>query len=263
MLTLPAPDRRPLPNAALSLVVTQVRFDARADAVSGEVLEALRGRLDEAGHRYTQMDQLSARDLIVGPAGPIAETSAVRKGWRLATPDNRWQLSLLPDSLSVETAQFETFDEMLPRVTAALDALSGVDRPTVVTRVGLRFINQLESPHPLSGIADWRPWLAPALHGALADDTLRDGVVAAEQRMVLAVDDFVRSAVRSGPLVHDGETARYLLDIDSFVEMSELWRTVDLPGLISRLNDVSVSVFQHLLSPRMISYLQGHEGGES
>ncbi|WP_159440845.1 TIGR04255 family protein [Jatrophihabitans endophyticus] len=257
MLKLSSPDRRPLPNAALSLVATQVRFDAQRDAVPGELLGGLQDQLAVSGHPYPQVAQLSAQELLVSLNGPLPAGPTERRGWRLTSEDDAWHLSLLPDSVSLETPQFTGFDDMLPRVLTALDAVTAQAAPTLVTRVGLRFINLLPAPETDGSDENWQQRLNAVLAAPLSDDTLRDGVLAFEQRMLLEIDDQIRSSVRSGP-VHDGDgQRRFLLDIDTYTETSTLWASTQLPELISQLNDVSVSLFQHLVSESMLGYLRG------
>jgi uncharacterized protein (TIGR04255 family) len=256
VLTLPQPDRRPLANAALPQVVTQIRFNEDTVAVPADELAAVQAALAAAGMPHPRLSQVTANEVIVvqGPGQMTAETPQ-RRGWRLDTTDGDWQLTLMPGSVALETPRFPGFGVLAERIAVVLAAVGEVAHPAVVTRVGLRFVNLLPSLSADAGLRGWPSWVAPELTGLLAHTELGDGVAGTEQRTIVTINEQMSATVHAG-LVAQPEGHRFLLDIDSYSEPAASWSIELVSGLLADLNDASVSLFQMLLSPEMLSYLR-------
>lgn len=259
MLKLPVPDRRRLQNAALPLVVVQVRFDERADVIASDVLARFHLELEAAGLTGLRLTPLVGNQLIFRPGDLPVEASATKRGWTLATGDGQWQFTILGDSLALETPAFVEFDGLRELFALALAGVTHALSPTVAGRIGLRFVNAL--PRVCAENGDVLPWsqcVTPMLTSALSDPLLGAGVTAMDVRVALTVDEQIRASVRAG-LIPDGDSERFLMDIDSYCELGTLWDPARIEEILVRLNEVSVSLFQSLLSEPMLTHLRGEE----
>ncbi len=257
MLNLPAPNRIPLTNAPLPLVVAQARYAAEASSVPADVLESVQSRLRDAGLDCAQVGTVTSADAVsIGPA-PIITSSS---GFQLSTLDGAWSVVLLPDSASLETRSFHSFDDQFrPYLHALLRAVTETLRPTLLQRAGLRFVNVLRSPEP--GPAEWPRWVSFAVCAPLQDEVVSAGVRALTQQMALQVTDKVESTVRSGVVEADGEPG-FLLDIDTYSQPATLWSRADAPGQFDELNERGVAMFQALITTEMLTRLQAPAAGE-
>ncbi len=251
MLNLPAPDRTPLSSAPLPLVVAQARYSAEGSSVPADVLESVQSRLRKAGLDCPQVGTVTSADAVSIGQAPIITSNS---GFQLSTLDGTWSVTLLPDSASLETRSFHSFDNQFrPYLHALLQAVSETLRPTVLQRAGLRFVNLLRSPEP--GPAEWPRWVSCAVCAPLQDEVVSAGVRALMQQMALQVTDKVESTVRSGVVEAEGEPG-FLLDIDTYSQPATLWSRADAPGQFDQLNEHGVALFQTLITTEMLTRLR-------
>lgn len=253
MLNLPPPDRTPLSNTALPLVVAQVRFDGAGDTLDRSALARVQAALSERGLSCPQVNAVTSADVVLTPGQPAATSTA--SGWQLVSEEQQVQVTVMPDSASLETSAFRSFDEHFgPQLGAVVEAVGGTLAPVTTRRMGVRFVNVLHAPieDPSAG---WARWVRAALCAPLRDEVLGGGVVALGQQLVLQVSDTVRSTVRAGTVDADGRPA-FLLDIDTSVEPAALWSATDVVQGFAELNEHGVAVFQALVTAEMLDFLR-------
>lgn len=253
MLTLRPADHTPLRHPPLPLVVAQARFAAREGVeISNEVAARFQATLREAGPDFNRVVPVQTGDIVFGPG--VQPATSTSNGFQFVPDDQSWIVTLMPDSVSLETPSFASFAEQFgPILDAVLQATAAVVTPVSLTRAGLRFVNVLKSP---DGRADWSRWLRPALVAPHVDDLLATGIVNHSQQLVLDVAPGVRSAVRTGPAKAGDEDA-FLLDIDTFAEPASLWVTTAVIELFGNLNANGVALFQSLITADMFAHLKG------
>jgi uncharacterized protein (TIGR04255 family) len=228
-----------------------VRFDEQPS-----VAEASLGRafLEAVREEYPSPGQLRAEQLMVGinmPGGPEASTTH-RRGWRAISADQAWTLSLLPDSVALETTSFDSFGDMEARLSRVLQVTNDLVSPALVERIGLRFVNLL--PQAGSGPSDplaWANMLSPSLRGPALDSTLSTGLVILESRALFDSDGDLKANVRWA----FGATDRLVLDLDVFSEASELFEVLALQDKARRCNDLAVQLFYASLAPQSVQAL--------
>jgi uncharacterized protein (TIGR04255 family) len=253
VLNLPAPDRTPLSNAALPLVVAQARFDSVAAALDQAALRHIQATLREYGLDSPQVNAVTAMDVIVGPGQQGQATSTVN-GWQLIADDGQVQVTVMPDSAALETPAFRSYDGQFgPQLAAVLAAVTDTHAPVTTRRLGIRFVNVLKTPAG-EDPGDWSRWIRPSLCAPLNDSDLAAGVVGVAHQLVLHVANGVYSTVRAGAVEADGPA--WLLDIDTFTEPSQLWSSDDVKGGFDELNAHGVAVFQALITRDMLNYLR-------
>lgn len=254
VLNLPQPDRTPLTNAALPLVVAQARFDGVVSALDQATVRQLQEALGAQGLDCPQVNAVSGMDIVVGP-GQQSQASPSIHGWQLVTADGQMQVTVMPDSAAIETPAFRSYDEQFGQhLAAVLAAVNDTLAPVTTKRLGIRFVNVLKTPAGVDP-GDWTAWIRPSLCAPLTDPELSPGVVGATHQLVLQLATDVRSTIRTGAVDADGPA--WLLDIDTFTEPSSLWSTEDVRKGFDALNTHCVSVFHALITQDMLNYLRG------
>lgn len=126
-----------------------------------------------------------------------------------------WTVSLKQSALSIETTAYAGFPTMKERVLSVVNAASKIIDSDFFTRVGLRYINVIDSGEdPADG------WVNPDLVRPLLSRQF-SGVHEYAGRMQLVADDggcLLQHGVRLKQPQRDGKAVapEYLLDIDSF-----------------------------------------------
>lgn len=110
-------------------------------------------------------------------------TATVQQGmlWQFSDFHNIWKVVLGQDFLTLETRRYASFGDFIERLRKVLKALFEHIGPTAITRIGLRYINEIRSEDPplnavvrkeLLGLAAV-PELAPQVENYLQRTTLR------------------------------------------------------------------------------------------
>ena len=162
-LTGPPPPEVPLKKAPLVRVIAQVRFPL---IVSVEK-QAFIAPFQEAIRRdYPLLRPEQSRGVVIGPQGVL--DARVNNIWRFHDTGSAWRVSLAPDFLALETAQYTSRKDFLGRFERVLEALRNHVDPQVIDRLGVRYIDRVtgENLRDLSQLV--RPEVAGILVGPLA-----------------------------------------------------------------------------------------------
>ncbi len=237
---LPAPDRTILKNNPLQLVVCQVRFD-EADVLNDrKTARRFFGKLGGVDGPFPKFTQILTQRVTINPqAGPgETPTTEQQRGWQFNNAAGDCHITLLPDSLALETTAYPGWDEFAPPLQRALDVLAEEADPAIEQRLGLRFVNLIILDEVHSG-ADWDGYIAADLLAPDHHPVLGRGIAAAQHRVILRVG--------------------YLLDLDVFRERSAPFAAADVFKASELMNDRAVSLFQQVVTPRLLAILRGEE----
>lgn len=135
----PAPPEVHLTNAPLVRVIAQVRFSRVLAVQSSEQIAPVQQAI---GSEYPVLHQEQAPSLRLGPEG-IATAGPELVAWRFSSIDGGWRASLTPEFVALETTAYRSRADFIARMEALLGAVSGCLGPTVVQRIGLRYIGQV------------------------------------------------------------------------------------------------------------------------
>jgi uncharacterized protein (TIGR04255 family) len=233
-----------------------VRFADPAERVSAsrvrELLEALRN--DE--HGYARVDAVRVQTVTIDVSALAQANTEHATAWRLTSEDGRWVATIASDSYTLETTNYHTWERDF---RARLDALSrAVDttvKPSIVTRVGLRYVDSLRlSPVPES----YRKMISEALLGPLVHPMFGAGVTATQQQFSFALDDSLRVTIRHG-LFRDTsreESATYLLDTDIYREDLMRLDSAGLLKLVDGMHEDHLRVFRACLTEEGLDSLR-------
>lgn len=258
MLNLPGADHTPLRHPPLPLVVAQARFAAPITEVTLELTAQFQAALRGLGFDFDQAKAVAGGEIVISPGAAPTATSRML-GFQLSPSDGSWIVTLMPDAVSLETPSFESFDGQFgPLFEHVLRLAAELAGPVTLHRAGLRFVNVLHRP-PASagdgGVGSWARWVHPALVAPALDENLGSGLLSHSQQLAFELAQGVRSTVRTGEAIENGEEA-FLLDIDTYMEPNALWSADEVRGRFEVLNEHGVALFQALVSAEMLTYLR-------
>jgi len=221
----------PMSKQPLVLVLCQVRFSPvrkMGDYISGIQEEFRR-------HRFPIERAGKIQQLTITPAGVHA---VEQERWEYRTKDEQWSVTVLQDSVVLQTTAYEKFEgfaETLERAVRTVLEKTEQNQLGLVERVGLRYVDLVQ---PREG-EDYRAYLRPGFHG-VADEVFRPNshrlhvesvgrtnVGDVEGTMIVRISqndqgfdlppDLVGGAPKHEPRTRPGELVT-LVDMDHFVE---------------------------------------------
>lgn len=147
------PNREIFPFAPLALVAAEIRFtDAarlRQQQTKDEVTIALEERFP-----FAEPLQRAEVNLSFGSAG-IQELQGVV----LKNASSTETLTIMSQSLTYETTAYSNFEDLLEAVTAACDALDAAKVRPAMQRIGLRYVDEVRVPEPVTDVRQWKRWI--------------------------------------------------------------------------------------------------------
>lgn len=260
---LPEAERVEFRNPPLQLVIGQVRFPVMPrfseSSLIAQFHEAIRSDYPRSAREQQMLLQLS-------PQGVQPESGQIV--WRFKTRDDRWAVVLGETAVTLEARGYSSIDEFLTRFETILSVVRDELEVTDLTRLGLRYINEIRYPGA-QNLADWTGLLRPEFLG-FASSGLVDGVVNhtfAEVKIhcsdgILAV----RHGLLTGSTVEPQTDAReprgpfYLIDMD-YYDATE--GELEIRQIISKMraySDVMYPFFRWALMEKLYSYLEPSHG---
>jgi uncharacterized protein (TIGR04255 family) len=219
------PNREVFPNAPLALVAAEIRFTDAARLRQQETKDEIAIAL-EARFPITEPLQQTNFNLTIGGGPPQLQE---RLGVVLKNTESTASMTIMSESLTYETTAYNSFDDLLEAVTAATEALIAAKVRPALQRVGLRYIDEVRVPEPVSDVRQWSRWINDRLLGHLAVGPdnfpaistqtvstydLGEGrgfnfrCAALNQGTIVVPQHLKRAAVESGPF--------FVLDFDGF-----------------------------------------------
>lgn len=165
-----------------------------------------------------------------------------------------WVVTLKSSSVSIETTRYTRFEEMLARVKMVTDALVPVIDSEFFTRIGLRYINLVETSTPLL-----QDWVCQALVYPLALGMFKR-VGESSGRLQMQAEDggcLLQHGLRLKPGASSlpGEpvpTPDYVIDIDVFRQDVAV---ADAQAAIERAHGQAFALFDWTLGPKARDFL--------
>lgn len=155
------PNREVFPNPPLALVTAELRFTDSPRLRLEDTLTELAIALEE---RFPLTERHSDVNVNQAPnAAPRIDHRLV-----LINEGRTESLSITPSSLSYETTAYGEFGDLLSGVAAGCKALLDQRVRAALTRVGLRYIDEIRVPEPVEDVRDWSKWVNAGLVGALS-----------------------------------------------------------------------------------------------
>jgi uncharacterized protein (TIGR04255 family) len=268
---LPAPDRTFLENNPLQLVVCQVRFDRVETLNDRKSARRFFERLGGVDGPFPKLTQIITQRVTINPQAAPGEppTTEQQRGWRFSNPEGDCHVTLLPDSLALETTTFPGWNNFAPLLERALDVLAEEADPAIEQRLGLRFVNLMVHDEVRSP-SEWEGYIAGDLLAPIRHPVLGPGVTAAQHQVTLDLADELRCILNYGlaPDANGSGRVGYLVDLDVFRERSAPFSAGDVFKASEVMNDRAVSLFQQVVTPKLLALLRGEDertsqGGKS
>ncbi|WP_344294506.1 TIGR04255 family protein [Agromyces neolithicus] len=156
------PHTPPYGNAPLQLVVAEVRHPQSADLTRGEIA-TLKQQLSSVAPLQAT-DQASDFQIEVGPNGvPGPPRVRTREVTKFLTRDRRTTISFSNEFLSVETTKYVGWTKFQRFLDAALRARQDVVPVDGLTRLGLRYIDEIRIPVSIQPVPNWSEWVQSSL----------------------------------------------------------------------------------------------------
>ena len=142
-----------------------------------------------------------------------------------------WSVSIKQSALTIETTAYTEYENLKERVLRAVDAASKVIDSDFFTRIGLRYVNVIDTggDDPADG------WINPVLVAPLRAGCFSGVQEYAGKLQLAAIDGgcLLQHGIRIKPQQRPGETIfpEYLLDIDTYrneVALSDTAKALDL-----------------------------------
>lgn len=259
LLALPDPKDVPLLRSPLSLVVCQVRHDrvlAVTDPKHGLAVQST------LGGRYPQIDERPALmpGLLVGAGFPqLSPPAPAGGGWQMQSDDGAWTVTLQADSFSLETSAYVSWIDFRDRLDALVAAVISTYEPSLESRVGLRYVDEIVHPGVTSP-TDWKGWIREELLGPLAHPEFGVGVRSVQQQIEFDAEGGYRVVLRHGTSRAPGDPKWvYLLDHDCYRQAGRQLTHDGVLGAADDLHRLALQVFQASITEDLYKYLEGDE----
>jgi uncharacterized protein (TIGR04255 family) len=261
---LPPADRTLLPNAPLDVAVVDVRYTA-VEAVPAEIATAIRDALEattELRFPHIRPTQQQMVQIEFGPDGSALSNKPGSSGWQIQTVDADRTVTVMADSLVLQTAAYERWSVSLGEpLAAALAVVQELLRPQLRTRLGLRYIDRFRDSS-VGNTAGWRGRIRDEVLGPMRSDIYGHMVRGSQQQLELDIDGTHRSIIRHGFTSEDDRSVGYLLDIDVFNELSTVFEPDSIIADAVRLNRTALSLFQSSIELDYLRTLQSRKDGQ-
>jgi uncharacterized protein (TIGR04255 family) len=187
---------------------------------------------------------------------------------RFSTRDQTTAVTFGPQALAVETTTYSSFERFVELVRVSVDARQKVAPVDGLTRLGLRYIDEIRVPDVCNGVVGWREWVNEDLLGA-AQIGSSLGLTAGQSQGVTVFDRGQNRQItfqygsREGFAVFPGGPLQrstpppgpfFLLDIDSYWMAAGEVPEFIVESIISKCQDLHEPVsqlFENLITERL------------
>ncbi len=218
------------PNAPLALVAVEVRFsNGSASSVATPVQRAIRDRL--GGEWVIEGTKVQTFEVPLLPVGAAPSVRSEHVS-RITSRDRTQIVTLRSNGLTIEATRYEGYDRFRRLLHEALSATEEIFQPEGISRLGLRYIDEISVPG-VTGSAHWGGWIHESLLPPTAEGLRAatwTGVVQydfdPERHLVLRYGPSDQPVVAAtGPLrrLRSFEGPIFTMDFDSF------WQPSDIP----------------------------------
>ncbi len=258
------------PNAPLALVAAEVRYPAvTGGSLSMAVHRRIRDVLD--ADWVIHNDTTQTLEVGVDAGGPRA-SSRSETVKRITSRQRTRIVTARPDNFTVEVVDYKHFADFRGLLEQASTAVESVLQPDGISRVGLRYIDEITVPETPPQWSNWleASLLPPSMPTGL-DPTAWTGAVqyqvAPDQSLVFRYGPSAGPVVSSsGPLRRPAapEGPIFMLDFDSS------WQPSDIPSfeaerivtVADRLRSPLRELFDSLITPSLIDIFRQDLGDD-
>lgn len=234
MWDLPIQEHQTFARNPLDTVVCQLRFHPilKVPARVPDFQDAIRGR-------FPQFQEVEAQkvDVQIQTATPALQVRRERT-YLFRTLDSKTVVSLASESLSVTEHNHVSRAILLDDVAQACDALNSVYEPVAATRLGLRYINQVERGQVAADLHREVRW-----SDLVREEFLRFPLTTTDNDTLFyseatSARDPGAMTLRYGLLSEGSKPPRFRLDVDRFTD-----NPGDMPSVRQHLDNFATDIF--------------------
>lgn len=264
-------ERRVLDRSPLVLAICKVDFPRKINATSSSVAGEFQNLIDE---KYPVPDQQNLEGWeFSGTVGqpPIAKNLPPEIALQFTSIDGNWMVSLTTESVSLECREYSDFEDFLLRMEEVVDACIETVKPRLVSRIGLRYINELRA----QTIPALKGYINEKMLGAMTIPAFANALNTSIQTLELAPTDigarvnlnhgiFPRGTTVNQPGVDDKilSSPFYLLDIDVYHDfrlqhaMPKI-ESSNVSAAIQQSHDIISNIFWWSVTEKFVSSAAG------
>lgn len=237
------PAEIPLADAPLVRVLVQVRFP---EILSIERREFVAPFQEDLRATYPVLRQEQTQSVTVNPDGSSSVTIA--SVWRFADVEGHWRVSLSAGFLTLETARYDSREDLLARLRTLLEALDTHFEPRTIDRVGVRYVDRIVG----EAVDDIGTLVHPDVRGVLgteaarhAEHSLQEAVFDVGEERVLARWGLLPPGASVDPTAIEPVDERsWILDLDMFGASGRPFVVDDLVETVERFAKRIYTVFR-------------------
>ncbi|WP_269857968.1 TIGR04255 family protein [Streptomyces sp. RPT161] len=243
-------NREIYPSPPLVLTIVELRHTA-TPALTDSDQASLKAVLAERFPLFRPIDRMVNFSMTPAGIAPQQTTDP-----RYMTRDNTASITYRPDAIVVETTRYHRRSSLRELVHLAVAARQKVAPADGITRLGVRYINEIRVG--IERPTDWAAWIAPALTSISALQAGTDVQAQSWQGLAVFGDQDCGVALRHGNLEGyavdpSGDLRRsatpppgpfYLLDLDSYWSPAAETPPVDWSDIERRYDAVALSAYE-------------------
>ncbi len=201
-----------LANAPVKLVVAQVRFERHAEVAEAGFVTRL---AKQVGDEFSVIEQANVRQITASPAGMVTVADSAEGGWSLSSDDAK--IVVLESSVALEVTRYLDWSNFRAQLERLLGAVEELVQPATEQRVGLRYIDELDS---IEGVeASWNGFVRDELLGPILHPDIGSEITTIEQRVIFSFDGDATCLLRHGYSTAPPLNSHYIIDTDLFREV--------------------------------------------
>lgn len=255
-LDLEVPQRRQLDRQPVVLVLAAVNFYPVLKVDQRDFVASFQEAIRREFPVFSPAPVLPPIQVQL-PGVVLDPNASIPPSWIFQDVTRDWKVTLSRDTLGFETRSYSGFEDFRGRLTPVLDALVEHVVPTLGTRIGLRFLDEIR---PLEQAADgvskvddagWERIVRSELLGVVATPVFRGRIQQSLHQLLLRDKhgvgiNITHGVIPSGSMIEPpsqaaaqrGDQPFYALDIDGFQEFERRKEfAVNTAGILGRLDD--------------------------
>jgi uncharacterized protein (TIGR04255 family) len=245
-------------RSSVAMTICQVHFEQSAVVGESNTAVAFQSHLGGPDGPYPKVQEAEAVNqvtLSVGPGGPVPETKRTN-GWSLRSDDEAWTIALLPNSVGLQTNQYDGWDDFATRLAKTIEALVKVVAPAFEQRLGLRCVDRIQGLGVDSPQA-WAPYVTPHFLGPILEPGLGPAVRAAHQQLIIDPGDDAICNLRHGPSQpNEDGSCDYIVDCDLFREGGRTFDAAAVMRTAKDFKDHADRLFQAAATPALLDRIR-------
>lgn len=211
----------PLARAPLAKVIAQLTFPVIASIANQTFIADFQERLRK---EYPLALKEAQAGLLLTPAGAVPQEGGAT--WRFQRRDRSAQVSLAPNFIALDTDHYQSRVAFFGAFRDAVAALSETINPGAFQRLGVRYVDRIESPRTLPLETLVRPEVLGHLGrelgaNAVVVHAVTDTVFELDGAQLHARWGLLPANVTLDPFIEPSPVETFILDLDMFVDSTQ------------------------------------------